>query len=738
MTPTPEVVLHLFRQHSPQTFSERDLTERLGLDVHGRRALRKTLRTLCRDGTLRRTRHGRYLLAQSRPSVTGIVEFRSSGQAELVLESGETLFVPAQVLRGALPGDRVRGELLPPRPGSRRAAEVKEILAHGPGQILGTLRHAGRGAYLEPREPELFPYYLAISPENTADAAEGDLVIAEISEFPLGGARVAGRVVEVLGAESDPDAEVAAVAYHHGLRLEFPEAVMREVQRVPAEVRKEDVKNRVDLRKLPFVTIDGEDARDFDDAVLVEALPRGGFRLRVAIADVSHYVPEGSALDAEALARGNSVYFPGRVLPMLPHELSNGICSLNPDVDRLVLCADLRISKDGNILASEFCEGVIRSHARLTYTEVFEGVSSGRPVRGLGDPKPAVELCEILGRRRRERGSLDFDIPEAQVVLDKTGEVVDVVRRGRNLAHRLVEEFMIAANEAVARYFEGREHPTVFRVHEHPDPEKIKAFSELAGALGLRLRPEDHTSPQALARFVEAVAGEPSARSLHALLLRSMKQAFYDIENIGHFGLATEEYLHFTSPIRRYPDLLVHRLLRPLLRGGRTPEPEEHDRLSERLSEMAVQASERERLSIAAEREVLSYYRARLMTHQIGEVHAGQVAAVVPFGIFVEIDRPFVDGLVHVQNLGGDFFEFHEETQRLVGRETGVSFALGDRVQVRVVDSSVSRRQVSFELVAGGARQSESPPRRPAPSVKKRERPVRPKKGSGRPGRRRR
>lgn len=656
----------------------------------------------------------------------GTIAFCASGGAELVLDTGKAIPVPASLLHGALPGDRVRAALLPPRGGRRPAADVREILQRGPGQIVGIFHRAGRGGWVEPREPELFPYYLAIATQGDAgDAEEGDLVVAELSAPPLGGARVTGRILDVLGDPDDPRAEVAAIAYHHGLRLEFPEDVAREVARIAPEVQPEELRGRTDLRSEPFVTIDGEDARDFDDAVLVRRENRGAL-LRVAIADVSHYVHEGSALDREAAERGTSVYFPDRVLPMLPHELSSGICSLHPEVDRLVLCVDLHIDARGEVQESRFYEGVIRSHARLTYSEVWQAIEAGRPVRGAGDLRPMVDLCEVLNRRRRERGSIDFDIPEARVILDEHGEVQDVLRRERNLAHRLIEEFMIAANEAVARHFELAEHPTVFRVHDRPDPEKIRAFCELAGALGLHLRPEDADEPRKLAQFVQAMGERPGARALHALLLRSMKQATYDVENIGHFGLATEEYLHFTSPIRRYPDLLVHRLLRRLLRGRGPQRDEAKKALSDRLSDLAVQSSARERAALEAEREVLAFYRSRLMARHIGEIFEGNVVGVVPFGIFVELAAPFVDGLVHVQSLGDDFFQFNEEAQRLTGASTGRSFTLGDAVRVRVVDASVPRRQVTFELAPDGEERRHAAPRErreKAPAAEKRRRP---------------
>jgi ribonuclease R len=697
MDPRREAILALFVRGRP--LSAREIAGRMDLTKPEVRSLQRTLRSLCQGGVLRRLRDGRYALQVASEVLEGVVSFRSSGLAELTPEIGDAVRVPAPMLAGALPGDRVRAQLLPARGGLRRAARVLEILEEGPRQLLGTFRRAGRGGYVEPREPELFPYHIAVPREALGGAEDGNLVLAQLTSPLSGGARVTGRVARVLGHESDPGVEVTAIAFHHGLRLEFPEDVMTAVDHVPQSVTPPEQRGRLDLRRVPFVTIDGEDARDFDDAVAVERLSGDGYLLRVAVADVSHYVAEGTALDREAQRRGTSVYFPGRVLPMLPPELSNGICSLNPEVDRLALCAELHFARDGAIRKEQFQEVVFRSHARLTYDEVSADLQAGRPLRGAGDPTPMVDLCELLSRRRRERGSLDFDIPEAKVLLDEDGEVRDVVRRERHLAHRMVEEFMIAANEAVARFFEIRGQPTVYRVHDRPDPEKTRAFCELAGALGFHLRPQDADEPRALARFVESLGARPEARALNTLLLRSMKQAFYDVENIGHFGLASGEYLHFTSPIRRYPDLLVHRLLRTLLRD-RGPAPgSAREGLSAQLSDLAAQASARERAALEAERESLAYHRARLMAGRVGGELDGVVAAVVPFGLFVEVERPFVEGLVHVQTLGDGFYTYDEQRQRLSASPSGRGFGIGDRVRVRVVDASVARRQVNFALV---------------------------------------
>ena len=531
-------------------------------------------------------------------------------------------------------------------------------------------------------------------------ARDGEVVKVALDP---GQGRLSGEVVEAVGRPGEPRVEVLRVAYGKGFGDVFPKEVQAETDRMPDHVRGEDWAGRRDLTALPLVTIDGEDARDFDDAVHVERVAPGGrgvYRLFVAIADVAYYVRAGTPVDAEAARRGTSVYFPSQVLPMLPERLSNGICSLNPEVDRLCMVAELVIDARGHTVSAEVYEAVMRSAARCTYGEVAQ-VLSGERVPGRERFRAAYELMaelqEKLTAMRRRRGALDFDLPESKIVLDASGKVSAIEKRPRNRAHRIVEEFMLAANEAVAHWFGSRELPTIYRVHGVPDEVKLSAFLALAAQHGFEI-PEAPPDPRALNTLLKRLEGHAQQRALNQLLLRAMMQAVYAPENIGHYGLAAEHYLHFTSPIRRYPDLVVHRLLKEewAARQGRpttrTPEP--------LLTQLAALCSERERAAMEAEREIAAYYAALYMSDRVGEAFEGVVSAVAEFGFFVELTPVFVEGLVRAEDLRGAF-SLDPVRHALVDPGSGRAFRVGDPVRVRVASSSPARRQVALELLGG-------------------------------------
>jgi ribonuclease R len=474
---------------------------------------------------------------------------------------------------------------------------------------------------------------------------------------------------------------------------------LEQAESVPSIVGEPDLVGREDLRSIPFVTIDGETAKDFDDAVAVRREPGGGIRLWVAIADVAHYVDSASPLDRDARERGTSVYFPGSCLPMLPESLSNGICSLNPDVDRLTLTAEMLFDAQGVRIQSRFYPAVIRSNARLTYSEVAEVLGTGK------SENPALnealisqlhvmeELAGYLMSMRHRRGSLDFDLPEPEIVLDLQGRPDQILRAERTIAHRIIEEFMLAANEAVATFLTDRNIPLLYRVHEAPDSEKLVAFQEFLAHFNIGLVVTDGSvSPERLQKVLETVQGRPEERMINQFLLRSMKQARYSSDNLGHFGLASDCYCHFTSPIRRYPDLIVHRILRKVL-GVRKAAP---STLS--LEELGDLTSQRERRAMEAEREIVALKRCQFMLDKTGQEFDACVADVQPFGIFVELQDIFVEGLVHVASLNDDYYEFDEELHRLVGQRRRRIFRIGDRVKVRLVKVNLERRELDFEL----------------------------------------
>ncbi|ACL64870.1 ribonuclease R [Anaeromyxobacter dehalogenans 2CP-1] len=612
---------------------------------------------------------------------------------------GEDVFVPPHEAARALDGDLVRLEIVPAR-GGRTAGKIVEVVERRRRLLVGTYHARGKQSFVVPADAELEGY---VPVAETAAARDGEVVkVALDPESP----ELRGEVVEAIGRPGEPRVEVLKVAYARGFADVFPEAVQGEAVETPDHVRSEDWRGRRDLTALPLVTIDGEDARDFDDAVHVERLPsRKGkpmYRLVVAIADVAHYVRAGSVLDQEAFRRGTSVYFPMQVLPMLPERLSNGICSLNPEVDRLCMVADMVVDGRGETHATEVYEAVMRSAARCTYTEVAR-VLAGERVPGRERFRESFELMaelqEKLTAMRRRRGSIDFDLPEAKIVLGDDGAVAAIERRPRNRAHRIVEEFMLAANEAVARWFGARDLPTIYRVHGLPDEEKLQALLDLAAAHGFEV-PELPADPRALNALLEKFHGHAQQRALNQLLLRAMMQAVYSPENIGHYGLAAEHYLHFTSPIRRYPDLAVHRLLKEewARRQGRpvrgTP--------AEALEEMAALASERERAAMEAEREIASFYAALFMEDKVGETFDGVVAAVVDFGAFVELKRWMVEGLVKVEDLPGNF-ELDVVQHALVDAAGGRAIRVGDEVKILVAAASPVRRRIDFVLAGAEA-----------------------------------
>jgi ribonuclease R len=502
--------------------------------------------------------------------------------------------------------------------------------------------------------------------------------------------------VRVLGPASDPRVETDAVIHAHDLPLEFPPEAAAAARRLPPIVAPQDSSRRLDLREVPLVTIDGENARDFDDAVFVEPLGTG-FCLTVAISDVSHYVAEGGALDLEARARGTSVYFPDRVIPMLPEELSAGICSLKPGEDRLVKAVRLEYESRGRLLGATFHDAVMRSHARLTYGRVKQALVERHPDvrRELGHLLEPLERAETLSRlltaRRRERGAIDFDLPEAEILFDLRGRPEQIIRADRSVAHQIVEEFMLAANEAVARELARRRILFPYRVHDAPPPDALKTLAQFLEGFGIRLQLEHgKATSKAVQQVLEKAAGRPEERLIHTVVLRSMQQARYAAEPGAHFGLSIEPYTHFTSPIRRYPDLVVQRLLDMALRGG--------VRVPADLPEIAAHASRRERVAMEAEREIVQLKKIQLMTDKVGGEYDGFVSGVAPFGFFVELRDLFVEGLVHVRNLTDDHYEHVETQHSLRGRRTRRTFRIGDPVKVQVAGVSVERRQIDFVL----------------------------------------
>src|SRR5581483_11162562 len=599
--------------------------------------------------------------------VTGKLRVHPAGYGFVVRDDGEDdVFVPARYRSNALDGDRIALTTWIGYKGTE--GRVDAVLERGRAKLTGTLRGAGRHVHLEPDDPRIAATGGHVQLEGGAGGArDGQAVVAEITRYPTAADEpLAARVTHILGDPEDPRTEIAKILICSDIPTEFPDEVLASAERAPATVEEHDRADRVDLRDRAFLTIDPETARDFDDAVCVEPSPKPGHtRLWVAVADVSHYVPQGSALDREARVRGCSVYLPDRAIPMLPKQLSSAICSLNPEVDRLAMVVRLEIDEHGGVSDEYFCAAVIRSRARLDYAGVAAAL--GGDLRGprarYQEFLPLLVEMQALSKRlralRSKRGALDFELPEAKVVLDEDDptRVRDVVQSRANPevkgAYQLVEDFMLAANEAVARQFRERKLDTLWRVHDVPADERLLQFSEIASAFGLAFDPEDGRDPRRVRDFLEKLHGKPMERALSFLLLRTLKQAVYDVVNVGHFGLGARDYLHFTSPIRRYPDLIVHRLLKHALHsdglpaGGPPPPPPDRPQ----LAAMAAESSSHERRAMEAEREVVDMYRAHLMRDRVGEEYDGTIAGVAGFGLFVQIEAPFVEGLVKADTL---------------------------------------------------------------------------------------
>lgn len=700
------------------------------LRAFGGRSIKNELKRLVDDlvsnGEIVRLRGNRYALpgADTSSTVHGAISVHRDGYGFVAPEGGgEDIFVPAKAVGGALHGDKVSVRTEKSRFGrGKLEGRVVSVLERANSRIVGRLEENRRGAILVPEDIRIGTFF-AIPAKAKGTATDGQQVVIEVTSWPVGGRPPEGKVIEVLGWPDDPQVEVQTVIRRFDLPHQFGPATIAEAEAVPGQVTKDDLKDRVDLRKLTTVTIDGETAKDFDDAVSVRP-ESDGWRLWVSIADVSNYVKPGSSLDQEAYLRGTSVYFPDRCIPMLPERLSNGICSLNPHVDRLTMTAEMLFNKDGRMVESRFYPSVINSDARLTYTLVKQVIVDGDE-KGLGEQRSLApillqmkELALVLMGMRRNRGSIDFDLPEPEIVIGLTGQTEAIVKSERNLAHQLIEEFMLAANEAVARFVTGQQLPFIYRIHEPPDPAKLSDFRDFILPFGFTLEIQgDKASPGALQQLIAEAEGKPEERMVNYGLLRCMKQARYAAINLGHFGLASGCYTHFTSPIRRYPDLIVHRLLRLALShadGGLNKQQQrELDRIAASLAEAAEHTSKRERVAMEAERDIVELKKLQFMQSRIGQEFDGFIAGVAGFGFFVELTEVFVEGLVHVSTLVDDLYRFEEKDHALVGRR-GKVLRIGDPVRVRVVAVNPQARRIEFVLVTHAPARHDTPKPRPA------------------------
>jgi len=680
--------------------------------------------------------------------VEGTVQGHRDGHGFVLCDDGSaSIYLAPQEMRTVMHRDRVRVRVVRIDRKGRPEGRVLDIVERRSAPIIGRLLHES-GHWLVAPEDRRYGQDILIPKNAIASANAGQVVSVELTEPPSLHSQPVGRVVEVLGEIDDSGMEIEIAVRKYEVPHQFSPETLAQAAALPDRIRPADRRNRIDLTDVPLVTIDGEDARDFDDAVYCEPYKRGrgksafeGWRLVVAIADVSHYVKPGEALDADAYERATSVYFPRRVIPMLPEKLSNGLCSLNPDVERLAMVCDMLVRQDGTVEAYQFFPAVIRSQARLTYTEVAAALAN---TRGPEAQRQAAVLAHLLHlhevyralvKQRALRGAMEFETVETQIVCDEQGRIEKIVPRTRTDAHRLIEEAMLAANVCAADFIAGKEHPSLYRVHEGPTPEKRVSLQAYLRALGLGLHLSDDPTPKEMATIAEATKDRPDAGQIHTMLLRSMQQAIYTAANSGHFGLAYPAYTHFTSPIRRYPDLLVHRVIKALLgarrynltlsetvplpepmrRGGKPahkpPKPASKEL---ELWELAgAHCSAVERRADEASRDVEAWLKCRYMRDRLGEEFAGTVSAVAGFGLFVTLDGLYVDGLVHITELGGEYYRFDEARQELRGERTGVRYAVGTRVRVQVSRVDLDGRKIDFRMVRDGEAERIPPAGRP-------------------------
>jgi ribonuclease R len=677
------------------------LFDALGIDdAEVRNALGNRLRAMIRDGQIIANRRGHYCLVGHIGLVTGMVTGHRDGYGFVTPDAGgDDIYLPPREMREAMHGDKVAVRIARTDERGRSEGKLVEVLARNTTEIVGRyVRESGIG-FVVP-DNRRFSQSVAIPPAGAKGVKPGDIVVVELTEPPSRDTQPIGRVIENLGEGGAPGVETEIAMRAHSLPFRWPDEAVAEAEAWGDRVRPSAKRDREDLRELPLVTIDGADAKDFDDAVWCE--PDGsGWRLIVAIADVSAYVPAGGALDLEARERGTSVYFPRKVIPMLPETLSNGLCSLNPAVDRLCMVCDMRIGAGGKVSGARFYEGLMRSAARFTYDEVAGILVEGDPELRRRHSKllPQLEhlhaVWRALATARARRGAVDFDLPEVAMVFDPKGHVARVEPRHRNDAHRIIEECMIAANVEAARFLEKHKIPTLYRVHAPPEEDRLGVLKEFLSAFGLSLPTRERLEPRHLSALVKEVSGRPDADLIETVILRSMSAAAYQPDNIGHFGLALERYAHFTSPIRRYPDLLVHRAIRHLVQGGK---PADFVHGKQEMEGLGRHCSATERRADEATRDAMDWLKCEFMLERVGEEFDVIVTGVVDFGLFVQIPEFQIDGLVHISSLGGDYYQRDAVHQRLIGEHTGRVFRLSDRLRVRLLRVSLEDKKIDFEL----------------------------------------
>lgn len=701
--PSREYILQLLGEQAGVPMPFEDLCDRLDVKPFEVTDFQRRLGAMARDGQLMQNRRGDWLIPDKADLIGGRVQGHRDGYGFLIpddKEKGGDIFLSAKEMAKVLHGDRAIVRLVGVDRRGRPEGKIVEVTDRANTRVVGRVINEHGVCFVAAENRRISQDILLPPPPKSDKKAlrpkAGQVVMVEIIEQPTVRSQPIGRVIEILGNYADPGMEIEIALRKHDLPFEFSKEALKQTKKLPDEVRKSDWKGREDLTGLPLVTIDGETARDFDDAVYCERQGKG-FRLVVAIADVSHYVDASSVLDQEAYDRGNSVYFPRRVISMLPEKLSNGLCSLNPQVERLCMVCDMSLSAAGAIKRYRFYPAVMFSHARLTYTEVAAALYDQDPAarRKLEPLLPNLEALDavfrLLAKAREKRGAIDFDTVETRMIFDDNGKIARIEPYARNDAHRLIEECMLAANVCASEFLHEQEHATLYRIHEGPPEEKLTKLREFLATFGMQLGGGDSPGAKDYARLLTKIEGRTDKVLLQTVMLRSLSQAIYSPDNVGHFGLAYESYTHFTSPIRRYPDLLVHRAIKAALAGEKYRPGN--------WEEIGLHCSATERRADEATRDVESWLKCFYMKDRIGEEYSGSISAVVPFGIFVALDEVFVEGLVHVSELGRDYFHFDEAAHAMVGERSGARYRLSDRVRVQVVRVDMEQNKIDFRLV---------------------------------------
>lgn len=710
-----KVICDLVQDKQYVPMKAKEIAMLLQVDKEARREFQSILKELVREGSVMVTGNGRYKKAEGK-LLTGIFISNAKGFGFVQVEGlEEDIYIPEKRVNGAFHMDTVSVGLVAAQGGRRTEGQIVQVLERGIRQVVGTYEKSRDNYGFVIPDNLKIAQDIFVAKEHSKGAVSGHKVLVEITDYGAQAKSPEGRIVEILGHMNDPGVDIMSIVKAYELPVEFPEKVMNQVERVPQEVSEADRAGRRDLRDMLMVTIDGEDAKDLDDAVSV-SFDGKYYHLGVHIADVTNYVQENSALDKEALNRGTSVYLVDRVIPMLPHALSNGICSLNAGVDRLALSCLMTIDMYGEVIDYEICESVIKVSHRMSYTAVkqiledesiveinaeYQKYASLLPMFRLME-----ELAAALREKRRRRGAIDFDFPESKILLDKEGHPIDIKPYERNVATNIIEDFMLAANETVAQHFYWQELPFVYRIHEIPDADKIQKLSAFINNLGYYMKSigrakskvsSEEIHPKEIQKLLDKAAGTPEEALISRLALRSMKQAKYSVESSGHFGLACQYYCHFTSPIRRYPDLQIHRIIKEQLRGRLNENRVEHYRAV--LPQVAKHSSDTERRADEAERETLKLKKTEYMEEKIGQEFDGVISGVTSWGIYVELPNT-VEGLVHVSALEGDYFQYSERTYEMIGRQTGLTYKLGMPVRIKVLGVDRFARTVDFGLVS--------------------------------------